>query len=437
MNKNRYLTLHALRVFAAHNGNRDELGQPKQMMFGDAVRTTMSTQAQKRIVRVHHLGDNIGTRTRRFALKLFAAMQQANPAAPLYYLLLMARAIISAYATPGNAESDDKGKNVEKKKLLKEITDLVTACASEAKPKDKDQEKLRDLYDSDKGMDAVDAYLSTGETYFFSPPEMETALELARTLAAEKNPQNFIKDHLQAEKGKVKSEFKPAFLKDKNLILTEAQAGSEGTTPDIMATGRFSAKHPEATISGAISMAWTFTVHPGVIEHDYFTAVDDLPSRDGNGGAAHQGDAWFTSGLSYLCMIIDLEQLLKLAGGNRKVAVKALRLWAEGFLTFTPQGRKRAMHGNTGMEYALAVRSNFEPTSLASAFFQSLDTQGATEDGIILEAISKIEDRHAAMLETHGTRYCPVGDSRINLRAKAGERGSLDALLAYAAADLE
>ena len=75
------------------------------------------------------------------------------------------------------------------------------------------------------------------------------------------------------------------------------------TAVDVALFGRMLAADPAFNVEAACQVAHAITVHPVVIEDDYFTAVDDLNSGDEDRGAAHIGETGFAAGLfySYIC----------------------------------------------------------------------------------------------------------------------------------------
>jgi CRISPR system Cascade subunit CasC len=73
----RYLDIHVLQTVPYANLNRDDLGSPKTVAYGGAIRTRVSSQCWKRAVRVaveERLGDP-AVRTRRIALELAIALR--------------------------------------------------------------------------------------------------------------------------------------------------------------------------------------------------------------------------------------------------------------------------------------------------------------------------------------------------------------------------
>ena len=64
--------------------------------------------------------------------------------------------------------------------------------------------------------------------------------------------------------------------------------------------GRMLASLPTTNVDGALQVAHAFTTHVSAVEHDYFTAVDDvIQGDDEETGAGHIDVNEFTSGVFY------------------------------------------------------------------------------------------------------------------------------------------
>ena len=69
-------------------------------------------------------------------------------------------------------------------------------------------------------------------------------------------------------------------------------------------------------------VAHAVTVHRAAVEDDFFTAVDDLNTREEDAGSAHMGEQGFGAGLFYLYVCIDCDLL--------KENSRVMRNWHEG-----------------------------------------------------------------------------------------------------------
>ncbi|RZB36813.1 MAG: CRISPR system Cascade subunit CasC [Desulfobacteraceae bacterium Eth-SRB2] len=92
----------------------------------------------------------------------------------------------------------------------------------------------------------------------------------------------------------------------KSAILT-----NEHTNADIALFGRMLASSTEHKIEAACQVAHAFSVHPTVIEDDYFTAVEEMNQYREDAGAAHIGETRFAAGLFYSYICINMELLIR------------------------------------------------------------------------------------------------------------------------------
>ena len=69
------------------------------------------------------------------------------------------------------------------------------------------------------------------------------------------------------------------------------------TAADIALFGRMLAANPGYNVEAACQVSHAISVHPVIIEDDYFTAVDDLNAGEEDRGAGHIGETGFASAL--------------------------------------------------------------------------------------------------------------------------------------------
>jgi len=108
-------------------------------------------------------------------------------------------------------------------------------------------------------------------------------------------------------------------------------------------------------------VAHAISVHPVVIEDDYFTAVDDLNTGEEDVGAGHIGEAGFASALFYIYVCIDREQLLENLGGNTELANKTLGALLEAALTVSPTGKQNSLQVERMHRMFLLKKVPFSP----------------------------------------------------------------------------
>ena len=113
-----------------------------------------------------------------------------------------------------------------------------------------------------------------------------------------------------------------AIPKEKDLAKTLLRT-ADGAV-DIAMFGRMLADNPDFNRDAAVQVAHAFTTNAVEIEDDYYTAVDDLKTKDEDAGAGFVGEAGFGAGVYYLYVCVDRELLVKNLGGDSKLAARGL-----------------------------------------------------------------------------------------------------------------
>ena len=234
----------------------------------------------------------------------------------------------------------------------------------------------------------------------------ERALEIARTVAgmfgtketAEDKDQTFIKqlafvspDERKAaldiaENALMSNESVESVSRDDILNRVDAAA-------DIAMFGRMLAEAPKYNREAAVQVAHAITTHRAMAEDDYYTAVDDLKSRDepDDAGAAFVGLQEFGAGLFYLYICVDRDLLLKNLDGKESVRNSALAALVEAAATVAPKGKQASFASRARALYILAEKGTAQPRSLAAAFLKPIcgHDQGASS----IKALMAFRDR--------------------------------------------
>ena len=165
------------------------------------------------------------------------------------------------------------------------------------------------------------------------------------------------------------------------------------STADIAMFGRMLADAPKYNREAAVQVAHAITTHRAVAEDDYYTAVDDLKSRDepDDAGAGFVGLQEFGAGLFYLYICVDRHLLLKNLDGNKDVRDSALAALVEAAATVAPKGKQASFASRARALYILAEKGTAQPRSLAAAFLKPIrgDDQGASS----VRALMAFRDR--------------------------------------------
>ena len=219
--------------------------------------------------------------------------------------------------------------------------------------------------------------------------------------------------------------------------LAQARAGETVTEPraddllqradtaaDIAMFGRMLADSPKFNREAAVQVAHAMTTHRANAEDDYYTAVDDLKSRDepDDAGAGFVGVQEFGSGVFYLYICVDRGLLLRNLGGTGSIRDSSLAALVEAAATVAPRGKQTSFASRARAFYVLAEKGSAQPRSLAAAFLKPVT--GFDQGGQSIAALEGFRDRLDAA-------YGPCADDRRTMNVEQGQ-GTLGDLLEFA-----
>ena len=195
---------------------------------------------------------------------------------------------------------------------------------------------------------------------------------------------------------------------------------------DIAMFGRMLADDPKFNREAAVQVAHAITTHRAVAEDDYYTAVDDLKSRDEpeDAGAGFVGVQEFGAGVFYLYLCVDRGLLLENLGGDRAVGDASVAALAEAAATVAPRGKRASFASHARAFYALAEKGTAQPRSLAAAFLKPVP--GTDQGSASVAALENFRDRL-------DRAYGPCAADRRTINAESGE-GTLAELVDFALA---
>lgn len=237
---------------------------------------------------------------------------------------------------------------------------------------------------------------------FISPDERACALDLAdKALAGETLP------------------------KDKDLAKTVLR--SVDGAVDIAMFGRMLADNPDFNRDAAVQVSHAITTHRALAEDDYFTAVDDLKTREVDTGGAHLGEHGFGSGVYYLYACVNCDLLVENLGGDKALAARGLRALVRAIATATPSGKQNSHAHRPRASYVRAEIGNSTPRDLSGAFFVPIK-----DEDLLAASIRELADTAEAIDQAYG----PAAD-RVAIMDVRARQGSLAAIEDFAAAGLE
>jgi len=207
---------------------------------------------------------------------------------------------------------------------------------------------------------------------FISPEERAHALDLARRAAA--------------------GEGLPS---DKDLAKTVLR--SAGGAVDIAMFGRMLADNPDFNREAAVQVGHAITTHCAQSEDDFFTAVDDLKTRDEDAGGAHLGEHAFGSGVYYLYACVNTDLLVENLGGDRKLAARGLEALARALATATPKGKQNSHGHHPRAAYLRAEIGSLAPRDLTGAFLKAVK-----DEDLLDGSIRALVDMNARLTTAYG-----------------------------------
>lgn len=364
----RFIQLHLLTAYPPANLNRDDMGSPKTAKMGGYDRLRVSSQCLKRTWRTSDifnqaLKGNIGTRTKEMGIKVYDRLSSkgVNHKTALEWT----KSIAGVF---GKLKELSK----KEKEALKELP--------------KDERKNKELHE-----------VEIEQLSFFDTEEEKSIFALVDSLA----------EHNE----------KPTA--DELKLLRKKMSAV-----DIAMFGRMLASEPAYNIEAACQVAHAISVHPVVIEDDYFTAVDDLNSGQEDLGAAHIGETRFAAGLFYSYICINRELLIQNLGDNEELANKAIRALIEAAVKVAPKGKQNSFASRSYASYVLAEKGDQQPRSLSVAFLKPINHR--ENDDFIKDSINALVKQK----DSFDRVYDNCADSRYELNVPK-EQGTLIELLDF------
>lgn len=204
------------------------------------------------------------------------------------------------------------------------------------------------------------------------------------------------------------------------------QLRKSDTAADIAMFGRMLADHPKFNREAAVQVAHALTTHRAVAEDDYYTAVDDLKSRDEpeDAGAGFIGVQEFGTGVFYLYVCVDCGLLLRNLDDARPIRDASLAALVEAAATVGPRGKRASFASHARALYTMGEKGTMQPRSLAAAFLKPISGNDQGEAEASVAALEDFRDRLDAA-------YGNCADERYTMNCLTGE-GTLAGLIEFA-----
>lgn len=306
----RFLQVHTLHGYAAVLLNRDDSGLAKRILYGDAMRTRVSSQCLKRHWRV--------------AESPHALQKIDGAVASVRSRKTVSRRVIEPLENDYDAD------------VVKVLSDAFQTA----------------VY-GEKGTDP-----GSRQPLLLGEPEIEYLAAEALKIAQE---------HGDDAKSAKKAATGWAKESRANMKALREQCSLPGGIAAAL-FGRLVTADVEANIDAAVHVAHAFTVHSEESESDYFTVVDDLHRQEDDAGADHIGETELTSGLFYGYVVLDRNALVANLGGDADMAGEVARRLVHLIATVTPGAKLGPTAPYSYASWILAEAGDRQPRSLAEAY---------------------------------------------------------------------
>lgn len=358
-----FLQLHLLTSYPPACLNRDDLNRPKSAKMGGVDRLRISSQSLKRAWRVsevfrEQLMGETGIRSKELGRIIKEALLTGIP--------------LSKLLMPGHRRAEP-----DEQVLETDANEWAWMIAAEyVDKKGKGGEEKGDLDEAEgddkatkKGKKGAKSNISketlkSEQIVFYSQDELGALDELVQALR----------------------ETKTQWPSAQQLARIKAKAALR--TADLAMFGRMLASSPDFNVEAACQVAHAITVHRAAVEDDFFTAVDDLNTREEDAGSAHMGEQGFGAGLFYQYVCIDCDRLRENLGGDAALAGRAIQALIEAAATVAPTGKQNSFASRAWAYYALAEKGSRQPRALSLAFMKPVNEHG---EGMLANAVQALE----------------------------------------------
>lgn len=367
------IEIHILQSFPPANLNRDENGMPKSTVFGGRPRARISSQCQKRAVRLFYK-ENSDLQPAQFA-------QRSRKWMPELKQLLIGESIAETQA-----------------EVVAKLALAVLGAKIEG-----------------------DGVVKSKTILFLGRTEIAAIADiLIKNWSA-------IEPSLQEKEPSLPT-------KDPNVPkLIEKALTDTGKPGDVALFGRMMASLPTVNVDASVQMAHAISVNTLQQEFDFFTAVDDLGDREEDDqGADHLGETGYNSSTYYRYTNVDIEQLTKNLGSTESVQ-SVVKAFAQAFVQAIPSGHQNSFAAHTPPALVMVVVRNGQPISLVDAFEEPVRPSGSKS--LLDNAVAAIDSHWQDLTKMYGNKTEYVGVvTRSKLASylknlKSEEKSSVEDLL--------
>jgi len=375
-----FVELHMLQNFAPSCLNRDDTNSPKDCEFGGYRRARISSQCIKRSIRNHFRDhallpeQNLAQRTKRLVDEL------------------------------ADRIADKSGKD------LGAARQRVTAALASVS-----------LTTDEEGRTQYLLFLGNQEINRLAGLVVENWDALGKTVAAAPAEQSEGAPPKKKTARQQKAEARNAV--DTNVAKAVEAIFDGGKAADLALFGRMLADHADLNIDAACQVAHALSTNKVSMEMDFYTAVDDLKTREEDAGADMIGTVEFNSSCFYRYANIDLSQLKSNLHGDEDLARKTVSAFVRASVEAIPTGKQNSMAAQNPPSLVFAVVRDRGLWSLANAFVRP--ARPGPERSLVQDSIAALDRHWGRLLKAYG------GDGIRSGAVCLVEDAELDALKPY------
>ena len=169
---------------------------------------------------------------------------------------------------------------------------------------------------------------------------------------------------------------------------------------DVALFGRMLADRKDFNVDAAAQVAHAISTHRVDRDFDFFTAVDDFVQAD-EAVSGMLGTVEFNSSCYYRYAVVNLDLLARNLGGDRELAAKGVRAFAQSMIEAVPSGKQNTFAAHNPPAFvAVGVRTGM-PMNLANAFEKPVHPS-EHEAGITAASVCRLEQALGRYASAYG-----------------------------------
>ncbi|CAN5546615.1 type I-E CRISPR-associated protein Cas7/Cse4/CasC [soil metagenome] len=354
-----FVEIHMLQNFSPSNLNRDDTGSPKDCEFGGYRRARISSQCQKRAIRM-----------------AFETGELLPPSALGLRTKRVVNAIVQQLSDLGREPEDSR-------RIAESVLTGIGLGVSEDQT-----EYLLFL-----GRDEIEFFTRVCDDHWDTLSSLTSSGQSGKKAA------------------------KAGLPKDVSAALAGSLDGRKAA--DVALFGRMLADMPIKNRDAASQVAHAISTNRLDADFDFFTAVDDLKTREEDAGAGMLGTVEFNSSCFYRYANIDLRQLLQNLGEDEEMAKATIQAFLRAAISAVPTGKQNSFAAQNPPSMVFVVLRNGGLWSLANAFVKPVHPSKETD--LIGESVKRLDDYWRRLTEMYG-------EKGVAVRAIAIDSGYADRL---------